>query len=73
MGRDGTAVTFVGEWDMEFFDAIRDHVGAEKLEAIHLTTYGDPNRGGPVDEDCPEPEPDDEPQAPTGELGRPAS
>jgi superfamily II DNA/RNA helicase len=51
MGRDGTAVTFVGEWDMEFFDAIRKHVGDDKLEAINLTMYGDPNRGGPVDED----------------------
>jgi superfamily II DNA/RNA helicase len=54
MGREGTAVTFVGEWDMEFFDAIRDHVGAEKLEEIHLSMYGDPNRGGPVDENDPE-------------------
>jgi superfamily II DNA/RNA helicase len=61
MGREGTAVTFVGEWDIEFFDAIRDHVGAEKLEAIHLSMYGDPNRGGPVDEDDPEPEEVDEP------------
>jgi ATP-dependent RNA helicase DeaD len=51
MGREGTAVTFVGEWDMEFFDAIRKHVGDDKLEAINLTMYGDPNRGGPVDED----------------------
>jgi superfamily II DNA/RNA helicase len=51
MGRDGTAVTFVGEWDMEFFDAIRKHVGDDNLEEIHLSMYGDPNRGGPVDED----------------------
>ena len=51
MGRDGTAVTFVGEWDMEFFDAIRAHVGDDRLEEINLAMYGDPNRGGPVDED----------------------
>jgi ATP-dependent RNA helicase DeaD len=51
MGRDGTAVTFVGEWDIEFFDAIREHVGADRLEEINLSMYGDPNRGGPVDED----------------------
>ena len=55
MGREGTAVTFVGEWDIEFFDAIRDHVGAGNLEAINLSMYGDPNRGGPLDEDDPEP------------------
>jgi ATP-dependent RNA helicase DeaD len=45
MGRDGTAVTFVAEWDIEFFDAIRDHVGADKLEEIHLNMY---NRGKPA-------------------------
>jgi ATP-dependent RNA helicase DeaD len=39
MGREGTAVTFVAEWDTEFFDAIRDHVGAERLEEIHLRMY----------------------------------
>jgi hypothetical protein len=39
MGRPGTAVTFVGEWDQEFFDAIRDHVGADKLEEIQLEIY----------------------------------
>jgi ATP-dependent RNA helicase DeaD len=39
MGRDGTAVTFVSEWDIEFFDAIRDHVGADKLEEIQLALY----------------------------------
>ena len=55
MGREGTAVTFVGEWDIEFFDAIREHVGAANLEAINLSMYGDPNRDGPVDEDDPEP------------------
>ena len=40
MGRDGTAVTFVSEWDIEFFEAIRDHVGADNLEEIHLQLYG---------------------------------
>jgi ATP-dependent RNA helicase DeaD len=64
MGRDGTAVTFVGEWDMEFFDAIRKHVGSDKLEAINLAMYGDPHRGGPVDEDD---APADEPEAPETE------
>lgn len=39
MGRDGTAVTFVSEWDIEFFDAIREHVGEGKLEEIHLALY----------------------------------
>ena len=39
MGRPGTAITFVSEWDIEFFDAIRDHVGADKLEEIDLTLY----------------------------------
>jgi superfamily II DNA/RNA helicase len=39
MGRPGTAVTFVSEWDQEFFDAIRDHVGADKLEEIQLEIY----------------------------------
>ena len=40
MGRDGTAVTFVGEWDMEFFDAIKAHVGDDNLEEIKLDLYG---------------------------------
>jgi ATP-dependent RNA helicase DeaD len=64
MGRDGTAVTFVGEWDIEFFDAIRAHVGADRLEEINLSMYGDPNRGGPVDEDEDVPEDD----APTNDI-----
>ena len=45
MGREGTAVTFVAEWDIEFFDAIREHVGADKLQEIHLKMYGS---GDPV-------------------------
>ncbi len=39
MGRAGTAITFVSEWDLEFFDAIRAHVGAENLEEIKLSFY----------------------------------
>ena len=39
MGRDGTALTFVSEWDVEFFDAIRDHVGADRLEQTELVLY----------------------------------
>ena len=46
MGRDGTAVTFVSEWDIEFFEAIREHVGGENLEEIHLAMYAQPARGG---------------------------
>jgi ATP-dependent RNA helicase DeaD len=42
MGREGTAVTFVSEWDLEFFDAIREHVGDDKLEEIHLDIYAQP-------------------------------
>ena len=39
MGRRGTAVTVVSEWDVAFFDAIRDHVGAENLEEMELVLY----------------------------------
>ncbi len=39
MGRDGIAVTFVGEWDIEFFDAIMAHVGKDKLVSIDLALY----------------------------------
>ena len=39
MGRPGTAMTFVGEWDLEAFDAIRAHVGAENLEEVQLSIY----------------------------------
>ena len=46
MSMAGTAVTFVSEWDIEFFDAIREHVGGENLEEIHLAMYAQPARGG---------------------------
>ncbi len=39
MGRPGTAMTFVGEWDLEAFDAIRAHVGAENIEEVQLSIY----------------------------------
>ena len=39
MGRPGTAVTFVSEWDLEFFDAIREHVGQENLQEFQLSLY----------------------------------
>ncbi|MCE2469703.1 MAG: C-terminal helicase domain-containing protein [Dehalococcoidia bacterium] len=39
MGRPGTAITFFSEWDTEFFDAIRDHVGAELLTERELSLY----------------------------------
>jgi superfamily II DNA/RNA helicase len=71
MGRDGTAVTFVAEWDIEFFDAIRDHVGADKLEEIHLNMY---NRGKPAATSVAEPEEAEEPEStdePTAEVTTP--
>jgi ATP-dependent RNA helicase DeaD len=40
MGREGTAITFVSEWDLEFWDAIRAHVGEDKLEELSLALYG---------------------------------
>ena len=67
MGRDGTAVTFVAEWDIEFFDAIRNHVGADKLEEIHLNIY---NRGKPATTVVAEPEEAEEPES-TDELTAP--
>ena len=39
MGRPGTAITFFSEWDSEFFEAIRDHVGAELLTERELSLY----------------------------------
>ena len=39
MGREGTAVTFVAEWDLEFFQAIKEHVGEDKLERRELAMY----------------------------------
>ena len=38
MGRKGTAVTFVSEWDLEFFDAIKSHVG-DGLAHMELSLY----------------------------------
>ena len=40
MGRPGTAITFVSEWDMEFIDAIQKHVGADQLTMRKLALYG---------------------------------
>ena len=39
MGRPGMAVTFVGEWDFEAFEAIKKHVGSEALEEVKLKIY----------------------------------
>ena len=38
MGREGTAVTFVSEWDLDFFDAIKAHVG-DDLQPLDLGLY----------------------------------
>jgi ATP-dependent RNA helicase DeaD len=38
MGRTGTAITFVCEWDFEMLDAIKSHVG-NQLKAEHLAFY----------------------------------
>lgn len=39
MGRPGTAITFVSEWDFDMLDAIQAHVGNElKLERLALYT-----------------------------------
>ena len=40
MGRPGTAITFLGEWDIDLFEAIRNHVGKERLERRQLALYG---------------------------------
>ena len=39
MGRDGTAMTFVAEWDLKEFDALVAHVGAESLERHEASVY----------------------------------
>ncbi|MQF80429.1 DEAD/DEAH box helicase [SAR202 cluster bacterium AD-493-K16_JPT_193m] len=39
MGRTGTAITFVSEWDFEMLDAIKSHVG-DQIKAEHLGLYG---------------------------------
>jgi ATP-dependent RNA helicase DeaD len=38
MGRTGTAITFVSEWDFEMLDAIKSHVG-NQLKPEHLAFY----------------------------------
>jgi ATP-dependent RNA helicase DeaD len=38
-GREGTAITFVGEWDLDAWEAIRAEVGAE-VEVGELDLYG---------------------------------
>ena len=38
-GREGTAITFVGEWDLDAWEAIRAEVGA-KVEIGELDLYG---------------------------------
>ncbi len=39
MGRDGTAMTFVAEWDLKEFDALVAHVGIESLERHKASIY----------------------------------
>ena len=41
MGREGVALTFVSEWDLDFFDAIKSHVG-DALTPMELSLYGSP-------------------------------
>lgn len=38
-GKEGTAITFVGEWDLDAWEAIRSEVGAE-VEVGELDLYG---------------------------------
>ena len=38
MGRQGTAITFVGEWELETFEAIQQHVG-DGMEQGRLALY----------------------------------
>ena len=45
MGREGTATTFVSEWDFEFFEAIQEHVGEENLAQVRLAMYARPSHG----------------------------
>ncbi|MGH2358447.1 MAG: DEAD/DEAH box helicase, partial [Candidatus Limnocylindria bacterium] len=45
-GKEGTAITFVGEWDLDAWEAIRTEVGAE-VEQGELTLYGPPPGGPP--------------------------
>jgi ATP-dependent RNA helicase RhlE len=38
-GKEGTAITFVGEWDLDAWEAIRSQVGVE-VEQGELDLYG---------------------------------
>lgn len=38
MGREGNALTFVSEWDLDFFDAIKAHIG-DDLQPMELGLY----------------------------------
>ena len=38
MGRPGTAITFVGEWDLEAFEVIQRHIG-DGIEWGKLALY----------------------------------
>ena len=38
MGRPGTAITLVGEWDLEAFDAVQQHIG-DDMEQGRLALY----------------------------------
>jgi len=39
MGRKGTAVSFLAEWDLEIFDKIVEHVGDSRLARHRLSIY----------------------------------
>ena len=39
MGKEGTAMTFVAEWDLETFDAIVAHVSKDNLEPYEAALY----------------------------------
>lgn len=40
MGRPGMAITFVSEWDFDFLEAIKKHVGIDQIKARRLSIYG---------------------------------
>ena len=37
-GKEGTAITFVGEWDLDAWEQIREEVGAEVEEGSSTST-----------------------------------
>lgn len=39
MGKRGTAISFVGEWDLDVFDKVKEKVGEERLERRKLSIY----------------------------------